>query len=653
MALDTTTSVGEHLQVRLGSSFNSGLQTAFTIFVDFEYTATAANRRIWWFRKAGGTYAWINTSNQFTISDGVRTYTLTALSLSTGRYLVAATWNDTTLNVRIKPVGGSETTGSTTTFNPGSFSAKNPGVAWGTREADVAVPTIHSASAWSSVLGDNHLDSLMGLYPANLIPVQPFWMPGWGSEGDYGLNRTAASPGDLQATLTGAPAQNMSVLRDPSTHAPINFSGTYYAVGNDGGESDLELYSSTNLTAWTYVEDITTAAGESLTAIGASDFIYDAGASRPYQVLYWGESGGDNDMYIISTASMSSRTWTNETNNPVFLASDVTGHATSNGPEDFRITMDDAGDWVAVFEHNNESPGNAVGLAKNTSARLADAFSYTGDMLDGAVTDDVVGTSYTYGSAQDIYANPVIVYHDSWYWCFFEHRVGSSSTDSNVTCHARSKDPGDPTSWIPLGFAVTVDALENGSDPAVFPNGATVESGKIRLYMQSNKKYVYEGLDQIYVPGMFTPGAGMLPIYGASGSGGSDRNITGALAAAAFAMSSAGTVLVSATSAMQPAAATADGAAAVQVRATGAMESGASTTSGAMTVLVAATGALTAAAASIASAATVLVSGAGALVSGAATVVGRNVAAAVGRFTRSITQSITRSIRSAIRRANR
>ena len=505
MALDTTTSVGEHLQPRRPSNFNTALRDAFTIFMDFEYEAVAANRRLWWFRKSGGTYAYVDTSGRIVISDFVSSYTFSALTLTTGRYLLVATWDNTTLSVRATPVGGAEASGTTTSFNPGSASARSPGVAWGTRESDVAVPTIHCAAAWDSVLGDNHLDSLLGLYPANMIPVTPFWLPGWGSEGDYGTNRTAASPADYQAAITGGPTQNIAVLKDPETHAPIDFSGTYYAIGNDGGEATLELYSSTNLTTWSYVEDITTAGTESLTAIGACDFIYDAGAARPYQAVYWGESAGDNDVYSISTASMSARTWTNETNNPIFLASDVSGHATSNGPEDCRFTKDDGGVWVMLFEHNNESPGNVVGIASNAAARFADAYTYQGDMFDGAVTPDVTQT------ASDIYANPAVCKFDGWYWAFFENRVGVAA-DSNLTVHSRSKTPADPESWIPLGFAAAVDGLESTSDAALFPNCATVESGKIRLYCTNNKKYVYEGLDQIYVPGMASPFAGDLLI---------------------------------------------------------------------------------------------------------------------------------------------
>lgn len=171
----------------------------------------------------------------------------------------------------------------------------------------------------------------------------------------------------------------------------------------------------------------------------------------------------------------------------------------------------------------------------------------------------------------------------------------------------------------------------------------TVKNASSNLYQSVNPTLLTADILEFTRDGA-SHDAGAFELQTAGGS----VNLTGALTAAAFAMSSAGSVLASATSAMQSAAATADGAASVQVRATGALESGASTASGAMTVLVAATGALTIAAASIASAATVLVSGAGALVSGAATVVGRNVAAAVGRITR----SITRSIRSAIRRDN-
>lgn len=245
----------------------------------------------------------------------------------------------------------------------------------------------------------------------------------------------------------------------------------------------------------------------------------------------------------------------------------------------------------------------------------------------------------------------------------------NGTTAGSFRFHAGSAQVG--TFSMPTGAPVHVVATidEPSNDWAVYVDGAVVSSGNNagvrpdlnRLWIGRNPTsgYTFSGafggvavwnraltaaevsrlyqdrnmlLSPVRYFGMLTAG------------GGSDRNITGTLTAAAFAMSSAGTVLVSGTSAMQSAAATADGAAAVQVRATGALESGASTTSGAMTVLVAATGALTSAAASIASAATVLVSGTGDLVSGAASISGRNFVAATVQRVRGFLRNIGRML---------
>ena len=513
MAVDSTTTAGIHLQARFPKNFDGDLASGYTLFVDMEWTQASALTPFAWLRRTNGIYAGLNASNQVFVSSFTATLN-GSTTITTGRWKFLFIFNGTTVSVWSFSPGGSVVKEIDAQSHTPAGSTQLPGWAAGTRESNNPVDTIHDWCLWGAALPEIHTETLMvaGIPPRQIQPEDLLWAPPlYPGMGDAGPEVSCASPCIFSANLTGAPNQNIAVLRDPSTHAPIDFSGTYYAIGNDSGEATLELYSSTNLTAWTYVEDITSAAGESLTVIGACDFIYDSGATRPYQALYWGESAGDNDIYSISTASMTSRTWTNETNNPIFQASDVSGHASSNGPEDFRVTQDDSGDWVAVFEHNNESPGNMVGIAKNTAARLADAFTYQGDLFDG-----LEGRENTSG-ASDIWANPVICALDGDYYCVYEHR---STSNGNSSYMARASDPGDPKSWTPLGGAMAPDALEGGQDTGLFPNGAFVTGGEMHLLTTANQRWIYKGVENLFVGGFARPSASRLRVTSGAASGG-------------------------------------------------------------------------------------------------------------------------------------
>jgi len=465
----------DKLGVSDGGVFSGLFPGPFSCFVDFNYSGN--DGQITWVRVDGGPRITI-LNGKFTLGDWSNTFEgSTVLPIGRVRALVIGDTSAATAKSWIMPEGGAITQEHDLTnyFTNTSIFANPINSQWFAAATGPA-ERIYEGAWWSAKLQELLRFGLLsgGISPVLVKPESLLWRPGWDGEGDAGKANTATAAATFEYNHSG-PGGSLVILKDPTTHAPVQHSSLFWGVS---GGNTLTVWTSSDLQNWTDEGTLTTATDEGLSETGACDFIHDSGATRPFQVVYWGNTGGANDVFVISSSDMA--TWQNEMANPILSGVQAPEYdqGTNPGAEDFRVTKDDAGDWVAVFEHNEVGFGNSVGVASHSSARLASAFSVRGTPCggNGSAIGALVSTS-------SIIANPVIVRRGSGdYLVFMELRDPGTSNDDlgTPTVLAKTDNPADPESYELLGYVTNASGDQSGWGRLI-PNNVVLDSETIKI----------------------------------------------------------------------------------------------------------------------------------------------------------------------------
>lgn len=387
-------------------------------------------------------------SGRFAIADTAWRTGSTTFSAGRHRWLMEYDHTAGTVDFWVQPDGGSvshELNGISESFTVANSQTVGLG---GFINGSFAVSSASYAvymrnGLWSKKLASGERTALLaGTSTPDDYTTDLVWNPSLGDTRLYNkADETEQMYGPSQGVETtildgtdsnGINPNNMRILTDQYGN-PVKYDSKYWAAIDTGGQTAIELVSSSDLASWSFESTIFTTTGLSVTQCAPTCFMYMgdlSGAHDPFFLFITVNDSGDQ-IWRYETDDMS--TFTADAANPVYSRA----RSGSSGAEDWTICPNNSGGWYAVFEDDGIETNGSVAVSSATNSNTVPTGAWT------HATDGLFAADPAIGGASEFSANPVVCNFGGVYHVFYEGAVSGSRR----TMLATSDDFSTWTNW--------------------------------------------------------------------------------------------------------------------------------------------------------------------------------------------------------------